>query len=49
MHDLVWIHDPAIFVVTETRVGGNRVKEIMDRLPFDGIICSDTIGFAGGI
>lgn len=32
----------------ETRVGGDRAKEIMDRLPFDGAICYNTIGFTGG-
>ena len=49
VHDLVRIHNPAIFVVTETRVGGDHAKEITDRLPFSGTICLDTIGFASGI
>lgn len=43
VHDLVRIHNPAIFVVTETRVGGDHAKEITDRLPFSGTICLDTI------
>ena len=33
----------------ETRVGGERAKEISDRLPFDGAIHTDTIGYTGGL
>ena len=33
----------------ETRVGGNRAREITKRLPFDGAIHSDAVGFTGGI
>ncbi|XP_075633671.1 uncharacterized protein LOC142606161 [Castanea sativa] len=33
----------------ETRLGGDRTKEITDRLPFDGAIHTDTIGYAGGL
>ena len=33
----------------ETRVGGNRAREITKRLPFDGAIRSDAVGFTGGI
>ena len=36
-------------VVMETRIGGDRARDISNRLPFDGAIHSDTIGFAGGI
>ena len=36
-------------IITETRVGGNRAKEITDTLPFDGAIHTDTIGYAGGL
>ena len=36
-------------VVMETRVGGNRAREITKRLPFDGAIHSDAVGFTGGI
>ena len=42
-------HNPAILVVMETKLGGARVKEITDRLPFDGAIHTETIGFAGGL
>lgn len=33
----------------ETWIGVDRAKEIMDRLPFNGAICTDTIGYAGGL
>ncbi|XP_050264114.1 uncharacterized protein LOC126708367 [Quercus robur] len=33
----------------ETRVGGGRAKAIIDRLPFDGSVHTDTIGFTGGL
>lgn len=49
IRELVWKHDPAIFVVMETRIGGERAREITDDLPFDGAIHTDTIGYAGGL
>ena len=33
----------------ETRIGGLRAKDITDRLPFDGAIHIDTIGYAEGL
>lgn len=33
----------------ETILGGERAREIMNRLPFDGAIHTDTIGYAGGL
>ena len=47
--DLVQAHDPAIFVVMETRVGGERAKAISDNLPFDGALHMETIGYSGGL
>ncbi|KAK7835125.1 hypothetical protein CFP56_023809 [Quercus suber] len=47
--ELVHNHNPAILVVMETRVGGNRAREITESLPFDEAIRSDAIGFAGGV
>ena len=47
--DLVQNHNPAILVVMETRVGGDRAREITNLLPFDGAIHTDTIGYAGGL
>ena len=46
--ELVQSKNPAILVVMETRVGGNRAREIIKRLPF-GVIHSDTIGYTGGL
>lgn len=42
-------HRPTIFVVTKTRVGGDRVAKIIEGLPFDGFITTDTIGSAWGL
>lgn len=36
-------------VITKTSLSGDRAKRIMGSLPFDGAVCIDTIGFAGGI
>lgn len=33
----------------ETRVRGDRAKEISRRLPFDESVHTDTIGYAGGL
>ena len=46
---MVQKHNPDILVVVETRVGGNRAREISERLPFDGAIRSNAVGFVGGI
>ncbi|XP_030929600.1 uncharacterized protein LOC115955566 [Quercus lobata] len=42
-------HRPSIMVVTETRVGGDRARKIIEGLPFDGYITTDTVGYAGGL
>ncbi|XP_075669797.1 uncharacterized protein LOC142639522 [Castanea sativa] len=42
-------HNPVILVVMETLVGGDRAREITSRLPFDGVIVADPIGYTGGI
>ena len=47
--DLVQNYNPAILVVMETRVGGDRAKEITNLLPFDGAFHIDTIGYSGGL
>ena len=47
--DLINCHSPSLLIVTETRVGGARAKEITDSLPFDGAMHTDTIGYDGGI
>lgn len=38
VRELARNHNPAILVVMEMRVGGDRAKEITNRLPFDGVI-----------
>lgn len=43
------VHDPAVFVIMETHLGGERAKDITDRLPFDEVIHADTIGYVGGL
>ena len=47
--ELVRSHNPAILVVMETRVRGDRAREITDSLPFDGAFHTETIGYAGGL
>jgi hypothetical protein len=49
LHDLLQINNPSILVLTETRLGGDRAAELAKSFPFDGFLCSQTIGFAGGI
>ena len=44
--DLVEWHKPAIFVITQTRIYGNRADDIIRRLPFDGAYSTETIGHA---
>ena len=48
VRELVNNHNPAILIIMETRVGGERAREITSRLPFDGVILTDTIGYSGG-
>ena len=49
VRELARNHNPAILVIMETKLGGAPMKEITDRLPFDGAIHTKTIGFAGGL
>ncbi|XP_030958722.1 uncharacterized protein LOC115980633 [Quercus lobata] len=49
IHELARRHNPAILVVMETKLGGSKAKEVSDRLPFDGAILTETIGFTGGL
>ena len=43
--EMVVNHNPAIMVITETRVGGDRAEQIIT----DGFITTETIGYAGGL
>ncbi|XP_030943405.1 uncharacterized protein LOC115968223 [Quercus lobata] len=47
--NLVQNYNPSILVVMETRVGGDRAREITNLLPFDGAFHIDSIGYAGGL
>ena len=47
--DLVEWHTPLLMVITETRISGARAVEMIESLPFDGLVVADIIGFAGGI
>ncbi|XP_023926428.1 uncharacterized protein LOC112037832 [Quercus suber] len=47
--EMVVNHCPSITVITETRVGGSRAEKIIEALPFDGFITTETIGYAGGL
>lgn len=49
IRELVRNQNPAMLVVMETKVGGDSAREITDRMPFDGAIHVDTIGYAGGL
>ena len=47
--DLVDWHSPILLVITETRISGAKPDEIIESLHFDGVVITDTIGFASGI
>ena len=49
VQDLAQQHDPAIFVVMKTHIGGDRARDITNKLLFDGAIHTETIGQAGGL
>ena len=49
VRELVRFHNPDVLVVMETCIGGDRAKDIYDRLPFDSAIHTETIDFARGI
>ena len=49
VRQLVHNHDPAIMIIMETHIGGERARNIIDKLPFDGAMHINTIGFTGGL
>lgn len=49
VENIISYHSPSMMIITETRIGGNRAKEITDRLSFDGAAHADTVGYAGDI
>ena len=48
VRDLVQNHDLVVMIIMETQIGGDQARGIIDKLPFDGAIHTETIGFAGG-
>lgn len=49
VENIISYHSPSMMIMTKTRVGRARAKKIIDRLPFDGAVHVDTVGYAGGI
>lgn len=49
VHNLVQMHSLAIMIITETKISGQRAKDITDRLHFDGAIHANNTGFTGGL
>ncbi|XP_075669886.1 uncharacterized protein LOC142639621 [Castanea sativa] len=49
VRELVQNHNQAILVVMETRVRGDRAREITNLLPFDEAIHTDATSYAGGL
>ena len=47
--EMIINHHSLIVVVTETRVRVDRVGKIIEGLPFDGYITTDTVRYAGGL
>ena len=46
---LVDWHNPIVMVIIETRLSEVKADKIIETLPFDGAVVTDTIGFVGGI
>ena len=49
VNEMVRLHSPAIMVVVETKVCGERAKRISEKLDFDGVIIANSIGLTGGL
>ena len=47
--DLIHKHLPAILVIMEMKVSGDRARSIVNRLPMDGAILVNNIGLTGGL
>uniref|UniRef100_A0A2N9IKD9 CCHC-type domain-containing protein n=1 Tax=Fagus sylvatica TaxID=28930 RepID=A0A2N9IKD9_FAGSY len=47
--DILRINNPKTLILTETRLGGSRAADLARSFPFDGFLCTNTIGFAGGV
>jgi len=49
VNDLIQMHSPAIMVVSETKVSGERANRISKRINLDGAIFANSIGLSGGL
>lgn len=49
VQDLIVDHNPAILVIMETCVRGDRAKEILNTFPLQGAIHTDTMSYVGGL
>ena len=47
--DMIRRHYPAIMIITETKVSGDRAKGIINRLPLDGVIIANSIRLFGSL
>lgn len=47
--DMIRRHCPAILIITETKLSGDRAQRIIDRLPLDGAIVANSLGRSGGL
>ena len=47
--DTLNINSPEILILTKTRLRGDRAVELARSFPFNGFLCTNTIGFADGI
>ncbi|XP_023877886.1 uncharacterized protein LOC111990333 [Quercus suber] len=47
--DMIRRHCPAIMIISETKLYGIRAQNIIDRLPFDGAIVTNSFGRSGGL
>lgn len=47
--DMVRRHCPAIMIISETKLCGDRAQRIIDRLPLDGAIVTNSFGRSGGL
>lgn len=49
MREIVNNHNPAVLIIMETKIDGERARAITDRLPFDGVIHTDTRIWGGSL
>ena len=49
VNELVRLHSPAIMIIVETKVSGDRARRILENLDLDGAIFANSIGLTGGL